>query len=334
LSTQVVDQPMNRALEVRHHNAITTARYEYSELQMDLFFYLLSKLRKDDSSGVYEIVVKDLSTVTGKKYAYNYLRKATEAMGSRMFEVLTDKSYKQLWMFQHIEYITGEGRIEVKLSESIRPYLFDLKNNFTSFELLSALRLTSKHAKRIYALCSQWKDLGETKRFEISELKRMLGLIDDKGNEEYTEITMFKKKVLDVAVKQINEHTDLNISYTLEKEGRAFKSIIFKVEPQAVGTVATLPDLTTSGQSLPGLATHQVENASRLLVQLGITVPALVTSILSNTAHVIKCNKFAHDMKTGKHAKTRSLSGLLLTVLGLKKVTNGPLFEAKLLNEV
>jgi len=323
---------MNRVLEVRHHNAITTARYEYSELQMDLFFYLLSKLRKDDTSGIYEIVVKDLSAVTGKKYAYNYLRKATEAMGSRMFEVLTDKSYKQLWMFQHIEYITGEGRIEVKLSESIRPYLFDLKNNFTSFELLSALRLTSKHAKRIYALCSQWKDLGATKRFEISELKRMLNLIDDKGNEEYTEITMFKRKVLDVAVKQINEHTDLSISYTLEKEGRAFKSVIFTVNQQAVDVVATLPDLATSGPSLPGLTAHQVENASRLLVQLSITTPALVTSILSNPNHVMACNKFAHDMKTGKHAKARSLSGLLLTVLGIKKVATGPLFEAKAIN--
>ena len=87
---------MKQALEVRHHNAITTARYEYSELQMDLFFYLLSQLRKDDTTGLYEIVVKDLSEITGKKYAYNFLRKATEAMGSRMFEVLTEKIYKQL----------------------------------------------------------------------------------------------------------------------------------------------------------------------------------------------------------------------------------------------
>jgi plasmid replication initiation protein len=325
---------MNHALEIRHHNAITTARYEYSELQMDLFFYLLSKLRKDDSSGIYEIVVRDLSTVTGKKYAYNYLRKATEAMGSRMFEVLTDKSYKQLWMFQHIEYITGEGRIEIKLSESIRPYLFDLKNNFTTFELLSALRLTSKHAKRIYTLCSQWKDLGETKLFDLVEFKRMLSLIDDKGKEEYTEISMFKKKVLDVAVTQINEHTNLNISYTLEKEGRAFRSILFHVKMQAVSTVATLPDLTTSGQSLPGVPTHQVENAGRLLAQLSITAPELVTNILSNPAHVTQCNKFAHDLKTGKHTKVKSPSGFLLAMLGLKKASNGPLFEAKSPSEV
>lgn len=319
---------MSAPLEVRHHNAITTARYEYSELQMDLFFYLLSKLRKDDTSGVYEIVVKDLSEITGKKYAYNYLRKATEAMGSRMFEVMTEKTYEQIWMFQGVKYMIGEGRIEVRLSELIRPYLFDLKNNFTSFELLSALRLTSKHAKRIYTICSQWKDLGETKKFDLLDFKKMLGLVDSKGKEEYAEISMFKKKVLDVAVKQINEHTDLSISYTLEKKGRAFKNVVFTVKPQAVDGVATLPDLGATLQPLPGVAAHQVENAGRLLAQLSITTPELVATILASAAHVAACNKFAHDLKIGKYAKAHSLSGLLLTVLGLKKPSNGPLFDA------
>jgi hypothetical protein len=318
---------MTTHLEVRHHNAITTARYEYSELQMDLFFYLLSKLRKDDTSGVYEIVIKDLSEITGKKYAYNYLRKATEAMGSRMFEVQTEKSYEQIWMFQGVKYITGEGRIEVRLSELIRPYLFDLKNNFTSFELLSALRLTSKHAKRIYTLCSQWKDVGETKKFDLIDLKRMLGMVDAKGKEEYEEISMFKKKVLDVAVKQINERTDLSISYALEKKGRSFKNVVFTVKPQAVDVVATLPDLGATAQLLPGVAAHQVENAGRLLAQLSITTPELVAQILASPTHVAACNKFAHDIKTGKHTKTKSLSGLLLTILGIKKAGNGPIFD-------
>ena len=51
-------------------------------------------------------------------------------------------------------------------------------------------------------------------------------------------------------------------------------------------------------------------------------------TILASAAHVAACNKFAHDLKTGKHAKAHSLSGLLLTILGLKKPANGPLFDA------
>ena len=43
----------------------------------------------------------------------------------------------------------------------------------------------------------------------------MLGLVDAKGNEEDTKVTMLKVKVLDVAVKQINAHTGLSISYIM-----------------------------------------------------------------------------------------------------------------------
>ena len=68
---------------------------------------------------------------------------------------------------------------------------------------------------------------------------------------------------------------------------------------------------------------HQVENAGRLLAQFSIITPELVTQILASPAHVAACNKFAHDLKTGKHAKAHSLSGLLLTILGIKKEAMG-----------
>ena len=58
---------MNKEIEVRQHNALTNARYEYSELQLDLLFFLLSKLRKDHQDRVYELNIKDLSLLTGKK---------------------------------------------------------------------------------------------------------------------------------------------------------------------------------------------------------------------------------------------------------------------------
>jgi plasmid replication initiation protein len=318
---------MSTDLEIRQHNALTNARYDYTELQLDVLFFLISRLRKEQKSLVYELSIKELSVLTGKQYHYPYLRKATADMGSRMFEVETERGYQQMWMFQHVLYVTGQGIIEIKLSEAVLPYLFGLKDNFTSYGLAAALRLGSKYAKRIYQLCSQWKDLGETKKYDIQDFKKRLGLLDDKGNEKMKQLGELRSNVLDPAVKQINEHTELNISYTLEKKGRAFKNIVFTVQPQALA--ATIPfDLVPTGLAPAGLAQHQVDNAGRLLAQLSITTPALVASILGNAAHVAACNKFAHDLKTGKHTKAHSLSGLLLTILGLKKATSGPLFDA------
>lgn len=317
---------MNTALEIRQHNALTNARYEYSELQLDLFFFLVSKLRKEQKNTTYELNIRELSELTGKKYNASYLHKATADMGSRVFEVFTEKTYEQLWMFQRVKYLLGQGIIEIKLTEDILPYLFDLKENFTSYELASALRLTSKYAKRIYQLCSQWKDKGETRKYDLQDFKKMLGLLDEKGNGKIKQIGQLREKVLDVAVKQINEHTELYISYSLEKKVRTFKNIVFTVKPQALAE--TIPfDLVLNDTAPAGLQQHQVDNAGRLLAQLGIITPALVATILSNAAHVAACNKFAHDLKTGKHTKAHSLSGLLLTVLGIKKARNGPLFD-------
>lgn len=317
---------MNTALEIRQHNALTNARYEYSELQLDLFFFLVSKLRKEQKNTTYELNIRELSELTGKKYNASYLHKATADMGSRVFEVFTEKTYEQLWMFQRVKYLLGQGIIEIKLTEDILPYLFDLKENFTSYELASALRLTSKYAKRIYQLCSQWKDKGETKKYDLQDFKKMLGLLDEKGNGKIKQIGQLREKVLDVAVKQINEHTELHVGYSLEKKVRTFKNIIFTVKPQALAE--TIPfDLVPNTAAPAGLQQHQVDNAGRLLAQLGIITPTLVTAILSNAAHVAACNRFAHDLKTGKHAKAHSLSGLLLTVLGIKKAGSGPLFD-------
>jgi plasmid replication initiation protein len=318
---------MSEEIEIRQHNALTNARYDYTELQLDVLFFLISKLRKDQQSAVYELSIMELSELTGKQYHYSYLRKATADMGSRMFEVETPRGYQQMWMFQHVLYVTGQGIIEVKLSESVLPLLFELKNNFTSYGLAAALRLSSKYSKRIYQLCSQWKDIGETKKYDLQDFKKVLGLLDEKGNEKMKQLGELRSNVLDPAVKQISEHTELDVTYTLEKKGRAFRNIIFTVKPQALAEAIPF-DLVPGAVAPAGIQQHQVDNAGRLLAQLGIITPALVGSILGNAAHVAACNKFAHDLKTGKHAKANSLSGLLLTILGLKKATNGPLFDA------
>ncbi len=308
----------SQTLEIRQHNAITTARYEYSELQLDLLFYLLSMLRKEKTDGVYEIVVKDLSDMTGKEYKYGYLRKATEEMGSRMFEVSTAKSYKQLWMFQRVEYMIGEGRIEIEFTNPIKPYLFDLKDNFTSFQLYAALRLSSKYAKRIYALCSQWRDKGQTQTFSLDELKKMLALIDDKGNEQYRQIGQFKQFVLDESVKQINQHTDLQINYTLQKRGRSFQNITFNIKTQPLAVVLPKKDMPGSQSKIPiGISDSQYQNARLLLDQWNIKRTDIVSQIMNSIQLVQEVNKFAYELQTGKIKVEKNVAGYVLTRLGI-----------------
>ena len=307
---------MNKELEIRQHNALTNARYDYTELQLDLLFFIVSRLRKDQKTSLYELPIKELALLTGKQYHLPYLRQATEGMGSRMFEVETPERVKQLWMFQRVEYLKGQGIIEIKLTEDILPYLFDLKDNFTSYTLAAALRLNSKYAKRIYQLCSQWKDLGETKKYDLQDFKKMLGLLDEKGNEKMERISVLREKVLDIAVKQINEHTELHISYKLEKRVRTYKNIVFTVKSQALAE--TIPfDLVTTAQAVPGVQQSHYDNAARILDELRITDAKHRATILASAAHVAEVNRYNHDLKTNKIKATRNAGGLLLVRLGL-----------------
>ena len=214
---------------IYQHNAITSGRYDYSACMLDILFMILSGL--ETGKREYLISAKEIELITGRVWNYQQLRTSTEMIGSRMFEIETAETYKQLWLFSYVEYLKGMGTFKVKINEEALPFFFELKNNFTSMQLKSVLNCSSKYAKRLYALACQWRSIGK-KRFEILELKKMLGLINKKGEEQFERISAFKSQVLDIAKKQINENTDIKFDYELTKKGRSFYWITIYIDTQ------------------------------------------------------------------------------------------------------
>jgi plasmid replication initiation protein len=84
--------------------------------------------------------------------------------------------------------------IELEVSDRLRPYLIDVKNNFTSYRLQAVFSLSSKFDKRIYQICSQWKDIEETPKMTLHNFKVMLSLKDPAGKEpeQYEKILLLK----------------------------------------------------------------------------------------------------------------------------------------------
>ena len=214
---------------IYQHNVITSGRYDYSACMLDILFMVLSGLEVGKLE--YTIHVQDIEAITGRKWNLKQLREATESIGSRMFEIETHEQIRQIWLFSNVDYILGTGSFTVGINPKASPYFFELKNNFTAMQLKSVLNCSSKYAKRLYAIACQWRSVG-VKRFEIEELKKMLGLIDKKGNEQFVEITAFRSKVLEIAKKQINENTDIEIDFELKKRGRSFHWITLHINSQ------------------------------------------------------------------------------------------------------
>lgn len=215
--------------QLKIHNTITSGRTDYTACQLDVLFMLLACLKDSDKDlKRYNIRVKDIELITGRKWNYQQVLESNEDMMSRVYRVEEPDGLKQVVLFSEVKYLDGTGSFDMVINPAARPYFFELKNNYTLLELKSVLSCTSKHAKRIYSLCCQWKSAGGH-RFDLGEFKEMLGLKDPKGKEveQYVDASMFRTKVLDVAKKQINKYTDITFDYELKKiRGRKYDTIV------------------------------------------------------------------------------------------------------------
>jgi len=175
---------------------------------------------------VYNLYVKDIEAITGRKWDYSQLQEATQNMGSRVYVVETDEILEQILLFEGFKYMKGEGCVTVSLTRAGRSYILDLKNRFNRAQLQSALLLRSKFAKRLYAFSCQ-SDTASSVTLTVSGLKEQLGLRDPNGKrkEQFTNLFAFKTKVLEVAKEQINAHTDISFDYAFHKHGRTFDQI-------------------------------------------------------------------------------------------------------------
>ena len=289
--------------EIRQHNALTTARYEMSACEMDIMFCLLSRLNSRPEK-IYTIAVNEIESETGKTWNYQQLREATYKMNSRVYEI-KGENLLQLSLLASAEYITGAGTIELEISEKIKPYLLDLKKQFTSFRLHAAFKLTSTYAKRIYQIASQWKNKGSI-TYTIDELKVMLYLKDPKGrkSEQYKQIGDFKKKVLNVAKRQINEHTELFIEYELHKKSRSYHSITFHIKQQK--------------EKLKHLIKNEDNKIKRIIdiaKELGIIRSDLLQKISEDEVIQKMLRKYVNDIKLGNYTDVKNKAAYFIKMM-------------------
>lgn len=167
---------------------------------------------------------------TTRQNAYNRMKEAEETLFNRRFTFLDSegKTVKSRWI-QRVRYLDEEGAIELAFTMDVVKGITRLdgaEEFFTQYLLSQTANLNSVYSVRLYELLIQWKTAGKTPVFELSLFRGQMGLDDG----EYKAMCDFKKRVLDLAVKEINEKTDLTVSYTQEKKGRVIYGFKFTVK--------------------------------------------------------------------------------------------------------
>lgn len=118
------------------------------------------------------------------------------------------------------------GIAHIKLDEDLVPYLFDLKNRFTSYGLRNILCMKSQYSIRLYELLKSYK-IQVTKTFTIEEFKKLLMIEDIKSYNRFPDL---RRKVLEPAMKEINEYTDIDVTYREILKGRKVIKLEFHIK--------------------------------------------------------------------------------------------------------
>lgn len=225
-------------LMIRKSHPIVEAGYKLSLAEQRIILLSLAKLdNRDIEQSKVTLYAKDYAESFGvsEKVAYIELNKASKRLYDRSIVLRgEDETTEFRWIESRTRYHSGEGRISFEFSRRVLPYLFELdkKLGYTQYHLLSVSGFNSIYSIRVYELCK--KILGmQNQTVEVSEIRRMLQLED-----KYKEYREFNKFVLKVALKEINEKSDLLVSVEQIKRGRAIHALKFLISQKKQATQA------------------------------------------------------------------------------------------------
>ena len=164
--------------------------------------------------------------------AYWALKEAARTLFDRQFTLYTidthtqkEKRITSRWVSQ-VAYVDDAAKLEIILAPAVVSEITRLESQFTRYYLEQTAPLTSAYAVRLYELLIQWREAAKLPMFELDHFRQQLGL----SNNELFRMSDFKKRVLDLAVSQINEHTDITVGYEQHKAGRVITGFTFSLK--------------------------------------------------------------------------------------------------------
>ena len=234
-------------------NALINASYNLEVTEQRLILLSIIRARETgqgiSSDSKLEIHASDYASrfdVT-KEAAYNALKNAVNNLFERKFsfkEIHKDTNkeivVKSRWV-SRIAYVDDLATLEITFAPDVVPLITRLEKHFTSYQLKQVAQLTSKYAIRLYEFLIAWRDVGKTPVISLSEFREKLGL----EMNEYQKMVNFKSRVLEPAIKQINELTDIHVKYEQYKTGRSISGLSFTFKHKKIDSIPSERDPNT-----------------------------------------------------------------------------------------
>lgn len=226
---------------VAKSNRLIQAGYRLTLNEQRLILYAISRCREEQKGLTADTPVTITATSFAKQFpsidlasVYGQLVDSLDGLFDR-FVTLYDtepetgeaRVTKTRWI-STASYIDGAGCIQLIFAPIIVKYITRLEREFTPYRLDKIAGMSSTHAVRLYELLQQYRRIGE-RELSLADLRTMFQV--EQG--EYKLTADFIKRIINVAVEQINQHSDLSVTYQTKKTGRAITHFLFKIKSTA-----------------------------------------------------------------------------------------------------
>ncbi|AMP21441.1 hypothetical protein AZF37_09665 (plasmid) [endosymbiont 'TC1' of Trimyema compressum] len=120
-----------------------------------------------------------------------------------------------------------QNLVELFFTPDIMPYICEMKKNFTTYQIGMIQKIRSAYATRIYEYCKMHLHKRKWVWVEnLNEFKKMLGAEKKYKNR----FNQFNVAILKKSVTEINEKTDIAVSYKKLRNGKNIDRIEFTVK--------------------------------------------------------------------------------------------------------
>ena len=254
-------------------NKLVQAKMPLTKLEHRVVAMLISQLdRGDEEFGFQKLHIRNLKKTSEQKELgslYQRAEKICSSLLEKKLEIKTEEDGKRVYdgisLMNRCKYKEGDGYIEAKFNEEMKPYLLQLKRRFTMYDAGYYVPLRSTHSMRIYELLKMREGVSVL-RISVEELRDILGLQD-----KYEYFSHLEHHVIRKAQEEVDEKTDISFTYDKEKDGRSVKRVKFFIhsndeEPEDATKIedrTEAPDIDVMNLFLSELTQDQIDSLNQ-----------------------------------------------------------------------
>ena len=237
--------------KVVEHNSLITSMAKMQKTALKMFELAVSCIDTENppKDNIIYLSKKELFAFFDVSSASKHTRfkEAIELMQKQAFfqiKEVKDKGYEMTSIvpIPTVKWNSYNDDVMIQFNQFIMPYLIDLKAEFTQYKISELKELNSKYSIILYRWLSMnynqyehYSVKGGRRAEQVENYRnpsisvKELREITDTVNE-YPRFDNFERRVLKIALKEINDHTSFNVSYEKVKKGRSIDSIVFHIE--------------------------------------------------------------------------------------------------------